>query len=58
MRRFKVVCDNCNGTGKDGDCDWCMSSGYHVVVRKDNNVPLGAFEEIPFGTEGNNSSQF
>ena len=51
MRRFKVTCDHCNGTGRDGDCDWCMGAGYMIIVTKGDIVPLGAFEEIPYGTQ-------
>lgn len=46
LRRFKVVCDSCDGTGNDGDCDYCEGSGYMIVTTKCGKVPLGAFEEI------------
>ena len=45
MRRFKVTCAHCHGTGKDAACDWCNGAGY-TVVATDGNVPIGAFEEI------------
>lgn len=51
MRRFKVVCDSCEGTGKDGSCDWCNGAGYKIITSKSDRVPLGAFEEIPLGNE-------
>lgn len=46
LRKFKVICDSCDGTGKDGSCDWCEGSGYTIVTTKGGKVPLGAFEEI------------
>jgi hypothetical protein len=46
FRKFKVKCDVCNGTGNDGDCEWCMASGYTIVTVYDDIVPLGAIEEL------------
>lgn len=46
MRKFKVKCDSCNGTGNNGNCDWCEGAGYKIVTSHDDQVPIGAFEEI------------
>ena len=46
LRRFKVVCEDCNGTGEDGDCDYCEGSGTLIVTTKGGVIPRGAFEEI------------
>jgi hypothetical protein len=47
MRKFKVICDHCEGTGDDGSCDWCNGCGELIVkCNNDDIIPLGAYEEI------------
>lgn len=48
-RKFKVICDECEGTGTTESgkcCDWCGGSGIKIVTTYSNDPPLGAFEEI------------
>lgn len=45
-RKFKVRCDHCEGSGDDGNCDWCGGSGVRIVASLSGVEPLGAFEEI------------
>lgn len=46
IRKFIVKCDNCNGTGKNGNCDYCLGSGKLIVTTKNGDIPMNVIIEV------------